>query len=247
MLSKIMKIKSAIFVISIFLGLILVFSSVASAKDSAAETPKPTEASEVNIFSRFSKNSETPEPSKTPEASETPESSETPEPSETPRVKGIDRLEGLRLEFCQKHEDEVDTRLTSLGNLVANVLGKFDAIAARVEQFYTNKVIPTGRTVPNYDALLADITAKRTAVTTALSNTQNDINGFSCTAENPKGQIRLFRTDMQTVKRTLQDYRTSIKNLIVAVRSVVGETESESPKPSETPEATPTAAPSATP
>jgi len=161
----------------------------------------------------------TSKPERVVDSIETPEPSESPEPSETPRVKGTDRLGNLRLKFCENHEDEIDNRLTSLGNLVAMMLGKFDAISARVQEFYTAKVVPSGKTVTNYALLISDIEAKRTAVETALANSHKDVADFSCTGENPKGQIRLFRTDMQLVKRALQDYRTSIKNLIVAIKS----------------------------
>lgn len=137
-------------------------------------------------------------------------------------------MENTRLIFCQKHQDEINKRLSSLGNLVANILGKFDAIATRVEQFYTNKVVPSGKTVPNYNLLVADIASKKDAVNSALLSAQTDIKGFSCTANDPKGQIILFRTDMQNVKKALQNYKTSIKNLIVAVKSVTGETGNES-------------------
>lgn len=236
-----MKTKLLLSLLAVFLGIALISSSNVLA--------------EVNGTGRtgdfqFQQSSETPNPSETPHPSETPQASETPEPSETPRVKGTDRLEGERFRFCQEHEEEVNTRVTSLGDLVANMLGKFDAIATRVEQFYTNVVVPSGKTVPNYAALVADIASKRAAAVTALTNSQADVKGFTCTANNPKGQIKEFRVDMQSVKQALQDYRTSIKNLIVAVMSIVGETEG-SPQGSGTPSASasPTviASPSATP
>jgi hypothetical protein len=65
-------------------------------------------------------------------------------------------------------------------------------------------------------------------VTTAQTNSTN----FSCDGNDPKGLLTQFRTDMQTVKQALHDYRTSIKNLIVAVRSVTGEIESATPSAS---------------
>lgn len=158
-------------------------------------------------------------------------------PSASPRVRGLDRLEDKRLKFCQNHEAEIGKRMSSLIKLVTNMLTKFDAIATRVEDYYNNKVVPSGKTVPNYTALVADIATKKAAVQTALTNAENDISSFKCTDDNPKGELKLFRTGMQAVKSALHDYRTSIKNLIVAVKSVVGETEgkNESPKPSATP------------
>ena len=81
----------------------------------------------------------------------------------------------------------------------------------------------SGKTVSNYDALLADIQTKKSAVSTALQKGKDDFKSFSCTGDNPKGALTQFREDMQLVKQGLKDYRTSIKNLIVAVHSVVGD------------------------
>lgn len=163
----------------------------------------------------------------------------TPKPSGSPRVRGLDRLENNRLKSCQNHEIEINTRLVSLGKLVANMFAKFEAIAGRVEAYYSNKVVPSGKTVLNYSTLVADIATQKAAVNTALTNAQNDVADFSCTSDNPKGQLTQYRVDMQVVKKALHDYRTSIKNLIVAVHSVTGTAEranpSVSPKPTEKP------------
>lgn len=159
-------------------------------------------------------------------------SGKSPKPFGTPRVKGTDRLKDNRLKMCQKGEKEINTRLTNTEKLVNEILAKLDTIAQRVQEFYNNKIVPSGKTVPNYSTLVADIASKKTAVQTALANAKNDVSGFSCTADNPKGQITQFKTDMQSVKKALQDYKTSIKKLTVAVKSVVGvRTGEKSPQP----------------
>jgi peptidoglycan hydrolase CwlO-like protein len=192
--------------VAVFAALLFVFSSLVRAEDSASET------------SEF----------------------RTPKPfllTGTPRpfASKLDRLNDFRLKFCEKHHDEITNRSESLSKLVTNMLTKFDLIAGRVEEYYTTKVVPTGKVVTNYDALVADIAAKKTQVQTDLAAAQSDVSGFSCTGDNPKGQITQYRTDMQLVKKDLQAYRTSIKNLIVAVKSVTGEKESPKPTPSATP------------
>lgn len=140
-----------------------------------------------------------------------------------------DRLEAKRLEYCEKHKDEIATRSGSLGKLVAGMLGKFDAILARVQEFYTTKLVPAGKTVVGYDGLVADVAAKKTQVQTDLANAQADVSGFSCTGDNPKGQMTQYRLDMQLVKKDLHAYRTSIKNLITAVKTAAGERTEPSP------------------
>ncbi|MBI4029548.1 MAG: hypothetical protein HY376_04255 [Candidatus Blackburnbacteria bacterium] len=147
------------------------------------------------------------------------------------------RLTEARLKACQARESAITKRMTHLVELVTKMEGKFDAIAQRTEEYYTSKVVPSGKTAANYDTLVADIQTKKAAVGTALASAQTNSTSFSCTGNNPKGLLTQFRTDMQAVKKALHNYRTSIKDLIVAVRSVTGETErvnpSVSPKPTE--------------
>lgn len=133
-----------------------------------------------------------------------------------------------KLRSCQARESAVKTRMSHLVQLATNMMNKFDRHATRVETFYTKKVVPSGKTVSNYDSLVADINTKKTAVQSALTKAQNDVNGFSCTNGDPKALLTQFRQDMQATKQALKDYRTSIKNLIVAVRGIVGGEASES-------------------
>lgn len=218
-----MKVKVAAIFLGLFLIVGFIFTSAVSADDSTVSAEPTSSPKPFLFFNRtpVTEGSESAKPSGSPSLF-----------TGNPRVKGIDRLTNIRLKFCQNHEDEIKTRVTSLNKLVVGMIATFDAIAARVEDFYTNKVIPSGKTVPNYKELTDAITAKKAAVTTAMTNAQNDVSTFNCTSDNPKGELNLFRTDMQAVKKALQDYRTSIKNLIVAVKSVTGETNS-SPKPTE--------------
>lgn len=223
-----MRSKLIIYSLAVFLGVFLLFSSVIKAEDSTDSSDDSNDRPSAGIFGTLRSRDDS--------------DSESPRPFGTPREFERDRLEGKRLQFCENHQDEINTRLDSLGKLVANMLGKFDAIAARVEDYYQSKVLPSGKSVDNYAELIADISAKKTAVEDALASTQADVNGFDCNADNPKAQIRQYRTDMQSVKSALHDYRTSIKNLIVAVRSVVGEgerTASESAEPSVEPSESP--------
>jgi len=144
----------------------------------------------------------------------------------------IARLDTSRLNVCKTKEKVITNRLDSLIKLVGTQETVFDKIAARVETFYSEKVLSAGKTVSNYDSLVADIAAKKSAVDTSLATAKTNAGNFSCTADNPKGDLTQFRTDIQAVKSALKDYRTSIRNLIVAIKSVVPE---ESPTPTPTP------------
>ena len=135
------------------------------------------------------------------------------------------KLTEVKLKVCQNKEASIQKRSTQLVKMAENMETVFDQIATRVEQYYTAKVVPSGKTVTNYDALVADIAAKKKVAQTDLDKATADAKAFSCASDDPKGQLTLFRTDMQQVKQDLKAYRTAIKNLIVAVHSITGTTE----------------------
>lgn len=161
-----------------------------------------------------------------------------PSPLPTPRH----GLTQASLRSCQAKETAVKARMSALVRLATNMEDKFDAIAKRVEDFYTSKVLPSGKSVPNYAALVADIDAKKGIVQTDLTAAQDKVNAFNCTTDDPRGLLTQFRLDMMKVKGDLKAYRTAIKNLIVAVRPLAPEA-TEKPEATKTPEATPTPTP----
>lgn len=137
--------------------------------------------------------------------------------------KGAGRLEGAKLKSCQGRENAIKKRSEKLTQLVVTMQKNFDAIANRVMDYYTTKLIPEGKTVTNYDILVADVQTKKDAVQTALTNAQTNLSGFSCTESDPKANLKAFNQDMKAVKSALKNYRMSVKNLIVGVRSATGE------------------------
>lgn len=140
-----------------------------------------------------------------------------------------------KLRACQARENAIKTRISHLSLLATTMESKFDKIAQRVEDYYTNKVVPSGKTVSNFNNLVADTTTKKVAVDAAIKLAQTDVDNFTCTSTNPKANLVQFRTDMQNVKTALKSYRTSIKNLIVAVRSVTGQENKVTKTPTPTP------------
>jgi hypothetical protein len=130
-------------------------------------------------------------------------------------------MEGM-LRACQAREEAIKNRSNNLVTFSANMESVFDKIAQRVSEYYTNTVVPSGKTVTNYDSSIADVAAKKALVQNALNKATDDAANFTCDSGNPKDQVKSFNQDMMAVKKALKDYRTSIKNLIVAVHSVNG-------------------------
>lgn len=145
------------------------------------------------------------------------------EKREETREKIIDRLDDRRLKLCVAKEKVIQNRTTALNRLSDNIIEKFTAISERVQKYYEEKVVPAGKIVENYDALVSDIETKKVAALAALENAKANSAEFTCNSDNPKGQLSDFRVDMQEFKTALHEYRTSIKNLIVAVREASGE------------------------
>lgn len=160
-------------------------------------------------------------------------------PNPSPRKGGLSQSS---LRSCMAREDAIKMRMTSLTNLTVNIERVFDSIAMKVENFYTNVVLPSGKSVSDYSTLVNNISAKKDQVSTDLSAAQSLVNSFSCSADDPRTLLTNFRTDMQKVKSDLHAYRTAIKNLIVAVRPL---SPSASPEASESPEAKGTQKPEA--
>lgn len=120
---------------------------------------------------------------------------------------------------CEARLSAVKRRMSQLVDLSENMLRIFSSISDKVQAFYTDKVLPTGTTVPNYQELIADIETKKSAASDALAASQANIDSFSCEG-NTTGLFGKFRQDMQKTKTALKEYRTAIKNLIVVVRGV---------------------------
>ena len=130
---------------------------------------------------------------------------------------------------CQARESAIKTRMTQLTQLVATMEKAFDAIEKRVETFYSDKVLPSGKVVSNYDTLVSDAKSKKALVQTDLDAANKDISVFNCATGQPSTLFNQFRLDMQKVKMDLNNYRTSIRNLIVAIRTVSSEAETPEP------------------
>lgn len=139
---------------------------------------------------------------------------------------------------CLARESAITNRMSRLVALANNMSNNFEQHSLRVQNYYLDTLVPAGLTLNNYSDLLADIAAEEAVVQTTIANAQADVDEFSCEAGDIRAHYQTFRTDMQMVKSALADYRTSIRNLIVAV-SQLAEDLPEEPEASATPVASP--------
>lgn len=152
---------------------------------------------------------------------------QSPSPTSDIRTRVTDQA---KERTCESRQSAIKNRMASLVRMATNMMEKFDSISTRTQNFYTEKVLPKGKSVPNYESLVADVAAKKALAEEALSKAQTDAGSFSCDAGSPRELYNQFKTDMQAVKRALAAYRTSIKNLISAVKRA-GKSLESSPSP----------------
>jgi len=130
------------------------------------------------------------------------------------------KLHDANLRMCQAREAGIKTRSEHLVQLSQTMIENFDKTVQNVQTYYVTVLIPADKTVPNYDSLTSDIKTRKNAVQEALAKAKTEFSNFSCESDGPKQILSKFRVNMQLVKELLGAYRTSIKNLIVAVHSV---------------------------
>lgn len=142
----------------------------------------------------------------------------------SPFLRRGERASEAQIQACQARERGIQRRAEHLVRFATNMLAVFDRITQHVQQFYTTVVIPRGQTLTNYDDLLVAIDEKKAAVEAALTQATESAASFSCDNDNPKASTQAFRSDMQTVKSTLHTMRRSVRDLIVAVRTLAHRT-----------------------
>ncbi|HSX18258.1 MAG TPA: hypothetical protein VLE51_02815 [Candidatus Saccharimonadales bacterium] len=126
------------------------------------------------------------------------------------------RLQDAKLKACQKHEAVINKIMANIAERGQKRLGVYTTIATRVEDFYTKK----SKTVTNYDTLVADVNTKKTAAQDAIDKIKTDKANFKCDGTDPKGVAQGFKDDLKLEIQALHAYQQSIKDLIVAVKSV---------------------------
>lgn len=129
------------------------------------------------------------------------------------------RLSDAKQKVCEARKERITRGIERVANRGEKHLKVFATITDRVTAFYENK----GKTLSNYDALVADVAAKKTAAEAAVRATAAYENTFDCSGDDPKGMLKSFRTTVAAQREAMKKFRTSIKNLIVGVKSVQAE------------------------
>lgn len=142
--------------------------------------------------------------------------------AETRKAAAQTRLADAKLKACQNREKTVTNIMARLGERGQKQIDLFSTIADRTETFYTNK----GKVLTNYDALVADVATKKAAAQAAVDTVKSTSVEFKCDGTDPKGVAATFKANLKAEIEAIKVYKTSVKNLIVGVKSVQGTTSS---------------------
>lgn len=134
---------------------------------------------------------------------------------EANRAARQEKLSASKLEICKAHEANINNRIARIADRSAKHLELFNQISERTQTYYVN----SGRTVVNYDVLLADIATKKASAEQAVADIIATTANFSCESENPKIVVEEFKLSLTASIQVLRDYRTTVKDLLVAVKT----------------------------
>lgn len=129
------------------------------------------------------------------------------------------KLINSRLKACQRREAVITKLMSNLADRGTRQIEVFDKIADRTQAYYQEK----GLRLANYNSLVAEVDAKKNAAEAAVSSTKDTIVEFDCEGEDPRGTAAEFKENLKAQHQAMKAYKTSVKNLIVGVKSVQSE------------------------
>jgi hypothetical protein len=133
------------------------------------------------------------------------------------------KLEGAKLQACQKRQASINKILQRIAARGEKQLDVFTKISDRTQAFYETK----GRTVDNYDELVAAADAKKAAAQSVVEDIKEQSVEFACDGSDPKGAAESFKAGLKLQIAALKEYKQAVKDLIVGVKSAQSTASSE--------------------
>lgn len=127
---------------------------------------------------------------------------------------------------CEARMANVQTRSQNMVHTATTLMSRIGAIETKVEEFYQNRLVNAGLELENFDDLQAQIQAKQRVVEMNMEDATKTAANFNCNND-PRGQVNQFGTQMRTVTRAMNDYKTAVRNMLVAIHRVSLNVEAE--------------------
>ncbi|HET6924487.1 MAG TPA: hypothetical protein VFH39_01485, partial [Candidatus Saccharimonadales bacterium] len=130
------------------------------------------------------------------------------------RQNGKEHSAAQRKTACEAHAAEINTRSQNYAAAAQRHLDVFNSIFTKVQAFQTSKQL----NVSNYDSLVATATAKQTAAQSAVDALKALDVSIDCSSTDPAATVATLKEAVINARTTLQDYRSAIKDVIVALK-----------------------------
>lgn len=124
-----------------------------------------------------------------------------------------EKLDAKRLDVCQKRQERINSIVSKSVEQSTKHLATFQKIEERVTQFYIDKSL----TVTNFDELVATVDEKEAAAIASIDISAETT--FDCETTDGSNPGSIVRDLVRSQHQALKEYRTAIKDLIVAVKS----------------------------
>ncbi len=151
------------------------------------------------------------------------ESTSSAKVREEAKQKNREKLSEAKKKICLARHSVIRAR--SLG-VVARARGlnaRVETYVAAAKGFYTEKLLPAGKVVENYDQLVAAVDSAKTQVQADLTSAQEAAKAFDCKGEDPKGKLTTFKTETREFMDSLKSYKAAVKELLQAIRTAAKE------------------------
>jgi len=139
---------------------------------------------------------------------------------------GIKEVSGtpskFNIKLCEAHVKVAKLREAALAKRASNMQTRLDKIVTMVEAYYTNKLVPEGKSLATYNSLVSDVATKKAALSPLVTKVQTDAEALTCDGGQAKAQFVTFRTDATSLIAAFKAYRLSVINLVQAVRKASG-------------------------
>lgn len=216
-------IKGSLIALGLVAGVVFAVPAIVSAEES--NTPTTGEDSNKSSETNTTKSDEGTKKTESPDSRVAPRKSEdgtTTTRVEDRREVAKEKLKDAKLRVCKDRQENVNK---IMGRVVDRSLAQVERItkvADKAKVFYVKQ----GNVLENYNALVADVDAKKLFAESAVATLEKKPT-FSCDSEGPKSDIADFNSDRLKKTVAIDDYRKSVKALIVGIKSVQPEKTTE--------------------
>lgn len=121
------------------------------------------------------------------------------------------------LQSCQSRERNIKAIMARMADRADKRLRLFDTVSERVQGFYRQN----GVIIDGYDALLAQLNAKRQAAVAANQQVKSQSATFDCSIGDPKATASAFQEEVRNANAVYKEYKTALKDLIAGVKTAL--------------------------